>query len=297
MKRTIAMLLLAGCLAAPAAAQQSPLTTARDLYAAARYDEALIVLNSLRPNENNAVDLKVIEQYRSLCLLALGRTQEAEAAIAAVVAADPMYQPSESEASPRVRAAFSEVRQRQLPEIARARYASAKATYERKDFVNAERQFSELLRLIDDPEMAGRLGDMRVLVSGFLDLSSAAAAPPPAPQKVEPSPAPPPPQTRTYPVGHIFSAEEPDVVPPVVQKQEVPSVPTSIRTQIREKGLLEVIIDEQGRVIGLDLRLRLHPIFDSQLLSAAKDWRYRPAMLNGRPVRYRKLVQISVSKP
>jgi protein TonB len=98
-------------------------------------------------------------------------------------------------------------------------------------------------------------------------------------------------------VGHIFSAEEPDVVPPVVQKQEVPSVPTSIRTQIREKGLLEVIIDEQGRVIGLDLRLRLHPIFDSQLLSAAKDWRYRPAMLNGRPVRYRKLVQISVSKP
>jgi hypothetical protein len=295
MKRTIVMLLLAGCLAAPAVAQQSPLTTARDLYAAARYDEALIVLNSLRPNENHAIDLKVIEQYRSLCLLALGRTQEAEAAIAAVVAADPMYQPSESEASPRVRAAFSEVRQRQLPEIARARYASAKATYERKDFVNAERQFSDLLRLIDDPEMAGRLGDMRVLVAGFLDLSSAAAAPPPAPKKEEPT-APAPPMRTSYPVGHIFSSEEPDVVPPVAQKQDVPSVPTSIRMQIRDKGILEVIIDEQGRVIGLDLRMRLHPIFDSQLLSAAKDWRYRPAMLNGKPVRYRKLVQISVSK-
>ena len=295
MKRTFAALLLAGCLAAPATAQQPPLTTARDLYAAARYDEALIVLNRLRPNDPN--DLKTIEQYRSLCLLALGRTQEAEVAIAAVVAADPMFQPSESEASPRVRAAFSEVRQRQLPEIARSRYATAKATYERKDFIHAERQFSDLLRLIDDPEMAGRLGDLRVLVAGFLDLSSAAAAPPPAPKREEPSPSAPSPAVRTsYPVGHIFSAEEPEVVPPVAQKQDVPGVPTSIRTQIREKGLLEVIIDEQGRVIGLDLRVRLHPIFDSQLLGAAKDWRYRPAILNGKPVRYRKLVQISVSK-
>lgn len=299
MKRTFATLLLAGCLAAPAAAQQSPLATARDLYASARYEEALIVLNSLRPNDMNGPgnDLKVIEQYRSLCLLALGRGQEAEAAIAAVVAADPLYQPSESEASPRVRAAFSEVRQRQLPEIARARYATAKTTYDRKDFVNAERQFRELLRLIDDPEMAGRLGDMRVLVSGFLDLSVASAAPPPPPRREEPSPASAAPQVRTgYPVGHIFSAEEREVVPPVAQKQDVPGVPTAIRTQIREKGLLEVIIDEQGRVIGLDLRVRLHPIFDSQLLGSAKDWRYRPAMLNGKPVRYRKLVQISVSK-
>ena len=299
MKRTFATLLLAGCLAAPAAAQQSPLTNARDLYAAARYEEALIVLNSLRSSgPMNGVDTKAIEQYRSLCLLALGRADEAEAAIAAVVAADPLYQPSEAEASPRVRAAFSEVRQRQLPEIARSRYASAKATYDRKDFVGAERQFRDLLRLIDDPEMAGRLGDMRVLVSGFLDLSVAAAAPPPAPKKEEAAPAPAgvaAPRGH-YPVGHIFSTEESEVVPPVAQKQDVPSVPSSIRTQIREKGLLEVIIDEQGRVIGLDLRIRLHPIFDSQLLSAAKDWRYRPATLNGKAVRYRKLVQISVSK-
>ena len=47
-------LLIAAGLAAPAVAQQSPLTTARDLYASARYDEALIVLNSLRPNDNGS---------------------------------------------------------------------------------------------------------------------------------------------------------------------------------------------------------------------------------------------------
>lgn len=293
MRSTFAMLLLGGYLAAPAAAQQSPLAAARDLYASARYDEALLVLNGLRPRENGPAELKAIEQYRSLCLLALGRAGEAEAAIAAVVAADPMYLPSESEASPRVRSAFSEVRQRQLPEIARARYLTAKASYDRKDFASAERQFADLLTLIDDPDMSGRLGDMRVLVSGFLDLAVAANTPPPPPKKEEPAPASPAP---LHSAGHIFSAEDAEVVPPVPNRQEVPSVPTAIKAQIRDKGLLEVIIDEQGRVIGLDMRVRLHPIFDSQLLAAAKDWRYRPAMLRGKPVRYRKLVQISVAK-
>jgi hypothetical protein len=288
-------MLLAVAVAGPAFAQQNPLATARDLYASARYDEALIVLNSMRPGLNAAAnDLKSIEQYRSLCLLALGRSEEAEAAIAAVVGADPMYLPSESEASPRVRAAFSEVRQRQLPEIARARYANAKASYDRKDYQSSERQFREVLRLIDDPDMGGRLSDLRVLVTGFLDLSVAAAAPPQPASDTKQSAAAP--ANPVYPPGHIFSAAEPQVVPPVPLKQEVPRVPTSVASQVRDKGLLEVIIDEQGRVIGLDLRSRLHPIFDAQLLSAAKDWRYRPAVLNGKPVRYRKLVQITVTK-
>ena len=52
-----------------------------------------------------------------------GAAREAESAIAAVVTADPSYLPGEAEASPRVRAAFSDVRRRLLPEIASARYA------------------------------------------------------------------------------------------------------------------------------------------------------------------------------
>jgi hypothetical protein len=84
-------------LAAPARAQlrdgrENPLTAARDLYASARYDEALAVLNGL-PSDAVASDRKSIEQYRSLCLLALGRGTEAESAIAAVVTADPLFMP------------------------------------------------------------------------------------------------------------------------------------------------------------------------------------------------------------
>jgi hypothetical protein len=94
----------------------------------------------------------------------------------------------------------------------------------------------------------------------------------------------------------VFSAADRAVVPPVATRQEVPRVPSSIVSQTRERGLMEVVIDERGRVIQLDLKARLHPIFDGQLIAAAKDWRYRPATLNGQPVRYRKLVQITLTK-
>src|SRR3954469_23338940 len=148
-RRLILPFLLAASMAHVAFGQapsRDSLGAARDLYASARYDEALAVLNDMRPADkpNESSDLKSIEQYRSLCLLALGRGSEAETAIAAVVTADPMFVPGEADASPRVRLAFSEVRQRLLPQMATTRYTSAKAAYDRKDYTAAEAQFRNL---------------------------------------------------------------------------------------------------------------------------------------------------------
>ena len=292
---------LAGPLATRAFAQDGgPIAAARDLYASARYDEALALLNGLRPQEaGNTVNMRSIEQYRSLCLLALGRNAEAEVAIAAVVASDPMYLPTETEAAPRVRTAFSEVRQRQLPEIARSRYSAAKAAFDRKEYPAAEQQFRDLLKLIDDPDMGGRLGDLRILVTGFVDLATAAAAPPPAPEPTRPEPRreePPAPSPPAFDPQKIFSSEDEGIVGVTAIRQEVPRVPVQLSSQTRERGILEVTIDEQGRVIQARLRLSLHPIYDSQILAATRDWRYQPATLNGRPVKFRKIIQITVTK-
>jgi hypothetical protein len=279
-------------LAAPVAAQsENPLAAARDLYASARYDEALVVLNGMRLAESS--DRKSVEQYRSLCLLALGRGIEAESAIAVVVTEDPLYQPSETDASPRVRAAFTEVRQRLLPELVSSRYAEAKASFDRKDFVLAEQQFKHVMSLLEDPQMAGRLPDLRVLVSGFLDLSTRAAAPPPEPKPTAPAPAPAP--VRPVP-GRIYQAEDEGVTQAVPVRQDVPRVPTSVTSQARERGLLELIIDEQGRVSSAVVRLSVHPIYDTQIVAAARDWKYLPATFAGQPVKFRKMVQITVSK-
>jgi TonB family protein len=288
--------------AAPAHAQlrdgrENPLTAARDLYASARYDEALAVLNGL-PSDAVASDRKSIEQYRSLCLLALGRGSEAESAIAAVVTADPMFIPGEADASPRVRLAFSDVRQRLLPQIATTRYTGAKAAYDRKDYTAAEAQFRSLLMLLDDPQMGGRLTDLRTLASGFVDLAAAAAAPPPEPKKAEPPTvaAPAPAAVAAPKEPHIWSAEEPGVVVPVAIRQDVPRVPSTISAQARARGLLEVVIDEQGRVTNISLRLPIHPMYDPQLMAAAKEWRYKPATVDGTPVKFRKMIQVTVDK-
>ncbi|MEO6239446.1 MAG: hypothetical protein ABIQ52_20815 [Vicinamibacterales bacterium] len=312
MKRfLIALVLLAS--ASPVAAQESSfsrgfasgprdtssLTAARELYASARYDEALLVLNGLKPAVGpGTADLKTIEQYRSLCLLALGRAEEAESAIAAVVTVDPFFAPTESEASPRVRSAFSDVRLKLLPGIAAARYEAAKLAFDRKEHANAERMFRELVTLLDDQQMNGRLPDMRVLAAGFLQLAIAAAAPPPEP-KPQPKVEPATPAAAAAPapvVPRLYGSDDPGVVPPAIIRQEVPNVPVSIAGMTRERGLLDLTIDEQGRVVAMVLRLPIHPMYDKMLLNAVRDWKYKPATMNGVPVRFRKVVQISLPR-
>ena len=269
---------------------------ARDLYASARYDEALAVLNDLRPADaaNAVSDRKSIEQYRSLCLLALGRGTEAESAIAAVVTADPTYLPGEVEASPRVRAAFSDVRRKILPDIASTRYAEAKALFDRKEFASAAVQFRQVIGLLNDPDMGGKLSDLRTLVTGFLDLS-VAATPPPEP----PKPVAAPPVAPTVPQpdpNRIYTMGDKDVMAPAIIRQQMPHLTSSIKLQARPRGVVEIVIDELGRVTNVAVRESVHPMYDAELLSAAKDWRYQPATFMGKPVRYRKLIQINVSQ-
>jgi hypothetical protein len=280
--------------AATAAARATgSISEARQLYAAARYDEALAMLDGLSPAASAVpTDRKLIEQYRSLCLLALGRGDEAEAAIAAVVTVDPFYRPSETEASPRVRSTFAEVRQRLLPDLAAARYASAKQAYDGKAYAHAADAFRDLVALLDDPLMNGRLPDMRTLAAGFVELAVAAAAPPPV--KEAETPEPPAPAAPVEP--KIYTGDEAGIVPPVTIRQDVPLVPAAIMPMVRDNGVLDLVIDEQGRVISITLRTRVHPLYDKALVHAARDWKYKPAKLNGSPVRFRKLLQVTIRR-
>lgn len=301
-RRLIAPFLLAASFAQSALGQvpggRDVVGTARDLYASARYDEALAVLNDLRPTDGGSAvaDRKSIEQYRSLCLLALGRGTEAESAIAAVVTADPSYQPGEAEASPRVRTAFSDVRRRLLPEIAGARYAEAKVSFDRKDHALAAQQFRETIALLDDPDMGGKLPDLRTLSAGFLELALAALAPPPAPPAAavaatpEPPPAPRPEPNRIYTTGDV------NVTAPAIIRQDMPRLTPSMKAQAKQRGVIELVIDELGRVTFAAIRTSVHAMFDAELLSAARDWKYQPATFSGKPVKYRKMIQINISR-
>lgn len=273
---------------------QSSLAAARDLYAGAAYEDALAALDRLSVAGVGADERRAVDQYRAFCLLALGKAAEAEHAIEAVVSADPSYHPSDGDASPRVRAAFSDVRRRVLPVLAQQKYVEAKADFDRQDYRAASENFSQVLELFADPDVAAAAGrpplaDLRVLVAGFRDLSLQAlvppAAPEPPPASVSGPPQPEPPR--------IYTSSDTSVVPPAIVRQALPSFPGSVFRPIL--GLIEVVIDEAGAVSTSTIRGSVNPSYDKQVLSAAQGWRYKPATLNGMPVKYRKLIQIALT--
>src|SRR5258707_9840690 len=188
MKSYLVATLVAGTVfaAARAGAQDPDLSAARDLYASAAYDDALTMLNRLRSSEHPASQSRAIEQYRAFCLLALGRAADAEQAIEAVVAAEPSFQPGETDASPRIRSAFTTVRRRMLPSIIQQKYAQAKVAYDRKEFAAAADGFTQVLVALAGQDVAAEakqppLSDLRTLAGGFQELAAKAAPPPPPP--------------------------------------------------------------------------------------------------------------------
>ncbi len=278
------------------------LAAARDLYASASYEDALAMLGRLNAAELPPAEGRTADQYRALCLLALGKTTEASQAIEAVVAADPLYRPSESEVSPRVRAVFSDVRKRLLPALVEQRYAIAKTAFDHKDYVTASTGFKELLALYADADLATAaakppLSDLRMLIDGFHSLSVQSLTPPPAPTPA-PAPkmvaAPAPVVVQPAPdLAKIYTSVDANVVPPVTIRQELP--PFGGVVQRPFAGAMEVVIDESGKVISAAMRAPTVPTYDRQAVVAAQSWRYHPATLNGSPVKYRKIIQVAVT--
>src|SRR3954447_11198443 len=163
------------------AGAQDLLASARTQYQAAAYDEALTTLQQLAANKASlsATDARDVEEYRFLCLLALGRKDEARTAMGIVVKSDPLYTLDAGSTPPRVVTAFTEVRRELLPQIATQLYAESKAAYDKKETADARAGFEQLMQMLADPDMQGKLSDLGTLAKGFLDLSATAAAPAP----------------------------------------------------------------------------------------------------------------------
>jgi TonB family protein len=270
------------------------LDVVRQLYASADYESALVALDRLVPEEIAAVT--ETDRYRALCLMALGRTADAEAVFERIVRANPSYEPDGQE-PPRVRAAFTSVRTRVLPDVARELYNDGKTAYDRKDYPAAITAFERTMSVLEHLEADDRtLGDLRTLAGGFLDLSRAAVKPAPAPPPPpEPTPAESsPPPTASAPPEPAPGVSEPAKGPAVIQQHLPPWNPAWFGSQFQSefRGAVEVVIDESGAVVSARVIEPIHPDYDRQLLDAATRWRYVPAERNGKPVASTKRVDV-----
>jgi TonB family protein len=276
---------------------QDALNAARDLYASAAYEDALAVLNRVSETSRPADEARAVSQYRAFCLLALGRTAEAERAIETMITRDPTYQPPTSDMSPRVRSAFVEVRRRIMPGIIQQTYAQAKSAYDRKEYEIAAAGFGHVLQVMSDPELAALFGqpplsDLRTLAGGFRDLSVSAATPPPLPVVPPAAPVAAAVAPAVVQPPRIYSSNDTGVVAPQVIRQELPGF--SGPMLMAKQGAIEVTIDETGAVVMARMRQSVAPQYDAQAVKAAQGWKYTPATVDGKPVKYRKLVQVTI---
>jgi protein TonB len=248
----------------------------RALYVAAAYEEALAAIPASAPA---AVRLEV-EQYRALCLLALGREGEAVAAVEGIVGDHPTYRPPDAETSPRMQALFAAARLKLLPGLVRQAYGAGKAALEAQNAVEARAAFERAIAIVDSvpPEERGELADLRLLASEFLALGAArAAATPPPVEKPETS-APP--------------AQE--YVGPVTVSEPLPAwtPPDSAARRNEFLGVLRVFIGPDGRVQSTEIVKSSHPAYDAAVTRAARQWLYKPATRGGQPVASQKDIQI-----
>jgi hypothetical protein len=185
----LSFILTVWLLAAQAGAGAQPssdrLAGVKALFAAADYEAALIVLST-----DDVASLPGADQYRALCLLALGRVDDVDRLLESLIRRDPTFTMSVSEVTPRMIALFRQTRQRLLPSILDDRFKAAKASFEQGRHAEAAVQFRALLTLLADEDVQASEGppvsrDMQRVAEGFLNLatnalaeSSRAAAPP-----------------------------------------------------------------------------------------------------------------------
>jgi len=286
----IVVVLLSAPWLSAAAAAQNDLGEAKAKYEEAAYEDALTTLT--KASASTTADRVQLEQYRALCLIALGRISEAERAVAALVDADPTYVPPSSVASPRVLAMIAEIRRKELPGVARRVLDSGRAAYEAKDIPRAQRQFDLLLKLLDEPIMEGRpeREDLLAVARGFSTLLVAAPAPRPPAAETERPAAPPATAAGTPPAAPAVST----FVPASVIQESLPiwTPPNPAVARNEYNGAVKVRIGTDGRVKAATIDRPTHPAYDTALLNTARSWLYKPATQNGTPIESERVIAV-----
>jgi TonB family protein len=315
---TIVVMLLSWQLRAVAQPAEDSVAAARQLYAAAAYEEALSMLDRLDQAAGAEKTDREIPLTRALCLVGLNREADARSAMEVLVDLDPRFDFDPAEASPRVRDLLRAVRAERLPRIIRDRYTAAKQAFDTRDYALAATRFGDVQALLDDPLLRGAdadLADLKTLADGFADLS-AKLRPPAAPvlpvatraatgaEDAAKTDAAATPTGTADPTTADATRGASQVGPgglritePVVIGQAVPSWPPRLPLGPARRATVMVIIDETGKVTSARIVESVNPVYDELLLDAARRWTYRPATRQGLPIMFTKLVTVTIEGP
>lgn len=168
---------------------------------------------------------------------------------------------------------------------------------------------------VEKPELSARASRPAQRERHPIKTGAAAPIPPPPPAiftdaALAPVPMPPMPPIPQWspaagqespgaPVGAldrdespVYSAASPGVSPPVSVRPQLPkTLPPGVRPE--QAAHIELVIAADGNVTSARLVGQPRTVHDSMLVSAAKAWRFRPALKDGQPVPYRLTILVA----
>lgn len=106
-----------------------------------------------------------------------------------------------------------------------------------------------------------------------------------------PAPPPPPPAAPRAPV-RIGGQVQP---PTLIRRVEPVYPPVAVSAHLQGLVILEAIVDEDGVVTEVKVLRSVNPLLDREAVTAVRQWRYAPVVLNGTPVRFVLSVSLSFS--
>jgi TonB family protein len=285
------------------AAQDDPLKTARDLYASAAYAEALAELarveSAAATSATSPTTARDTDAYRTFCLVALGRTAEAQAVAESLVRRDPMLSIGQfPDAAPRIATMFASVQRRVLPQLIKDEYRVARAAAVEKA-PEAESRLRHIRQLLDTAERIDAwdetLADVRLIVDGFLELAHTADPRNAAGDATAAAAAPEPPSP---PAPLVASSTDAGVVAPIAVFQPQPNIPPAVLNLVRQlhgTSKIDLLINEEGTVEEVTVKQPVSPAYDKLIVAAARKWRYKPALKDGVPIKFVSTVVINAS--
>ena len=188
-----------------------------------------------------------------------------------IVLKNPLYRPDSARLSPEALSAFRNSKRTILTAMVRSHYQDGRAALDAGDFslaISEAERARALLKDLDELDINVEAGEVVADLRTLLTLASAA---------------------RTAEEEKVYTIEDSSVIPPLPLGRQLSAASMS-RMSLRPTGHLEILVGRSGRVEAVKLDTPMNGYHDRMLVSAVKAWHYKPAVKNGRPVRFSLMV-------
>ena len=205
-------------------------------------------------------------------LLASGRAEDAQRVFDSIVLANPLYQIDSARSTPEAVAALEASRRDILPALARRDYMNARAALDAGDYDRALSEGSRIATMIAHYDGDAAFTGLRGALQQLLARASVMKA---------------------REDDRVYAEADDGVTPPAPLSRQLPAtLPFGITSST--VGRLEMLISRDGEVETVKLHTPLNRYHERMIVSAAKAWRYRPALKDGKPVRFRLVTSINL---